>query len=618
MAAEDSRIRQADSLAGLRDEIEAFLASTGQPLFVEDGVELFDLSTAQWKLSVEFGKLILEVWNSAGSLTRRIEGLTYRDRRRMELLVRKRAARGSSVLEVRDARAANERRPGAVDHRTRLRFQREFLAMLGREFPAWRVEGMSHRSDREHSFSAWYSRGWARQGSTAWAFLGLNEAEAPAASDAALVFGLIWLDWLRHRTARPGRACVSGLKLFLPRTAVEASAHRAAHLDPGSVRVEILEWNGGPGRPVPVDLRDYGNVETRLSPRRDGEALIERHLELLSKLLAPRDSPLLQSTVPRWQSTISSSSEWSGAPQRKTDRTYQAPAATPLAAPQYRLPGRAGPQALACGVLDMVPDVSASLLSLRICGLEVARIEGGFTPRVRFGLEGSRQTLHGEDPAEFQSFLSRVTRFRRPRSEDPSHEFYRLQSERWLESLLVRDLTKIDPALLSEFVYPQVPAFAGAALSVEAVYGEAPSESAHPAAPELTSDHSRMTRGVIDILSAVRSSAPGGDYRLAVIELKVHEEINLPLQGLDYWLRVKWLQERRQFKQFGYFPGIELSSAPPLLYFVSPAFRFHSTTERLIGYLSHAVEVILFGINDQWREGIKVLFRRQLRPGSLA
>jgi hypothetical protein len=89
MAAEDSRIRQADSLAGLRAEIEGFLASIDQPLFVEDGVELFDLSAAQWKLSVEFGKLILEVWNSAGSLTRRIEGLTYRDRRRMELLARK-------------------------------------------------------------------------------------------------------------------------------------------------------------------------------------------------------------------------------------------------------------------------------------------------------------------------------------------------------------------------------------------------------------------------------------------------------------------------------------------------------------------------------------------------
>jgi len=33
--------------------------------------------------------------------------------------------------------------------------------------------------------------------------------------------------------------------------------------------------------------------------------------------------------------------------------------------------------------------------------------------------------------------------------------------------------------------------------------------------------------------------------------LKVQEDINLPLQGLDYWLRVKWLQERGQFQPFG-------------------------------------------------------------------
>jgi hypothetical protein len=122
-----------------------------------------------------------------------------------------------------------------------------------------------------------------------------------------------------------------------------------------------------------------------------------------------------------------------------------------------------------------------------------------------------------------------------------------------------------------------------------------------------------MTRGVIDVLSAVRPSRPGAGYRLAVIELKVHEEINLPLQGLDYWLRVKWLHEREEFRKSGYFRGLELSSAPPLLYFVCPAFRFHSSTEKLIRYLHPSVEVILVGINQTWRRGVKVLFRRELR-----
>jgi hypothetical protein len=99
-----------------------------------------------------------------------------------------------------------------------------------------------------------------------------------------------------------------------------------------------------------------------------------------------------------------------------------------------------------------------------------------------------------------------------------------------------------------------------------------------------------------------------------VVELKVQEEINLPLQGLDYWLRVKWLQDRNQFQEFGYFQGCTLSPEAPLLYLVSPAFRFHSTTPRILRYLDRRIEVIMVGLNDSWRKEIKVLFRREV-PG---
>ena len=50
-------------------------------------------------------------------------------------------------------------------------------------------------------------------------------------------------------------------------------------------------------------------------------------------------------------------------------------------------------------------------------------------------------------------------------------------------------------------------------------------------------------RGVIDLLAADR------DGRLAVIELKAGQDIHLPLQALDYWMRVKWhLRSRRVFR----------------------------------------------------------------------
>src|SRR2546430_7093879 len=40
-------------------------------LFRSDGVELFDQTRAQWRLGVEFGKLVFEAWSPARSIVRR-------------------------------------------------------------------------------------------------------------------------------------------------------------------------------------------------------------------------------------------------------------------------------------------------------------------------------------------------------------------------------------------------------------------------------------------------------------------------------------------------------------------------------------------------------------------
>jgi hypothetical protein len=358
----------------------------------------------------------------------------------------------------------------------------------------------------------------ARQGRTAWAFLGLGESESPAAADAALAFGLIWLDWLRSRS---DRVTYPGLKLIFPPQAAETSAHRAAYLNHRAVQVEILEWSVKEERPSVIDWRDYGNVETRLAPRRLAADLVDHHRELLSRLLGE----LLAK-------------------------------------------------------VDVVADPAAAALSIRVLGLEVARIEGLLAPRITFGLPGNACRLEEGNHAELRQFLETALSIRCAGSPNSSSDLCRLQSERWLESMVVRDVTKLDPALLPTCIYPQVPAFSG------------------------------MDRGVIDILLATRSG------RLAVLELKVQEDINLPLQGLDYWLRVKWLQERGQFQEFGYFPGIELADSAPLVYLVSPAFRFHSTTGRMLRYLDPAIRIIQVGINDGWREDIKILFRREHEAGA--
>ena len=99
--------------------------------------------------------------------------------------------------------------------------------------------------------------------------------------------------------------------------------------------------------------------------------------------------------------------------------------------------------------------------------------------------------------------------------------------EAWLESVVRSQIQEIDAALLPAPVYGQVPAFAAA------------------------------DRGVMDLLAVDHRG------RLAVIELKASEDVHLPLQALDYWMRVQWHVERSEFQAKGYFPGRELIARSP-------------------------------------------------------
>ena len=95
-----------------------------------------------------------------------------------------------------------------------------------------------------------------------------------------------------------------------------------------------------------------------------------------------------------------------------------------------------------------------------------------------------------------------------------------------------------------------------------------------------------------------------------VIELKASEDIQLPLQAIDYWLRVRRHQREGDFQRFGYFGGIELSSDPPLVWLVAPGLRFHSATDILLKYLSPEIQVTRIGLGENWRRGLKVIFRQ--------
>jgi len=114
-------------------------------------------------------------------------------------------------------------------------------------------------------------------------------------------------------------------------------------------------------------------------------------------------------------------------------------------------------------------------------------------------------------------------------------------------------------------------------------------------------------RGLIDLLAC----SPDG--RLAVLELKTSEDIHLPLQALDYWMRIAWHAQRDELSPL--FPGVTLQNRSPKLLLIAPALAFHSSTAALLRYFSPEIEVERVGVNEDWRKDFRVVLR--LRGGDL-
>ena len=97
-----------------------------------------------------------------------------------------------------------------------------------------------------------------------------------------------------------------------------------------------------------------------------------------------------------------------------------------------------------------------------------------------------------------------------------------------------------------------------------------------------------------------------------VIELKAVEDMHLPLQGLDYWLKVEQTRVRGEFERRGLFPDLALANQPPLLYLVAPRLRFHRTFSTIARCLVPQVEAYRLGLNADWRTGVRVHTRERV------
>jgi hypothetical protein len=234
---------------------------------------------------------------------------------------------------------------------------------------------------------------------------------------------------------------------------------------------------------------------------------------------------------------------------------------------------------------------SATEVGLLLHGLEFARVRHGASAtsfaqadEVSFGAGANETPLDADTESLCRDLLNRLFAGRHP---DGVHAdpLFRLQPERWLESQVRTRMADVLPGFRNDLVYSQVPAL------------------------------SASERGMLDLLTLDR------DGRLVVLELKADEDLHLPLQALDYWIRVRALNDDRApgpsgrivsaFERAGYFPGAEVSPLPPRLVLAAPALRIHPANATVLRYLSPQVEWELLAVAEQWRQELRVVFRKR-------
>jgi hypothetical protein len=494
--------------------LEGFLSGSNNAVVIEDGAVTFDLGQAKYSVSGETNKCLLHLWSQERNVVRRVLDVEAKGETLRVTVQRMGQARPTKldICRERDARTSTVKRAARVS------YQRVLERVLRQNFPDLTMAQLSTSMDLEKSFGPVYTRGLLRRGLTGFAVLGVNRQELQGSIDAALTFGILWLDVCR--VAHAGKLVIEGLKLLVPGGCSSLVRERMAHLNFGAAKWQLYELEERGEGLKQVEISDRGNVSTRLVHCPEETEVRARFAAALA---------LVKALMPEVE----------------------------------------------------VGMVSTAEIAFRCHGLEFARARlsakpGKFRsePEIVFGTGPGERVLNGDNFPHFERLIRSIGEVRH--AEGPSESrWWRLHPERWLESLVVKNISGLDGQLDPRWCYSQVPAF------------------------------SASDRAMIDVLVVTREG------RLAVIELKADEDIHLPLQGIDYWSRVAWHHARGEFQKFGYFAERELSSQPPLLMLVAPCLRVHPATDTLLRYVSPEIDWVLLGIDERWRKDLRVVFRKR-------
>jgi len=515
----------APSAPRLGEMLELFFAEHPQLTMVEDGKAIFYFSGAtgaHYSLSDEHGRCVLQVWSDERNVVRRVTRVE-RKSGRLRLWVLRFGQMKPTLMELCPQ---NESRSPSTRKAERARYQSLLGRLAARDFPGWQLNRLTAAADLEYSFGPAYVRGLMKLGRRYFALLGVAAEESQATVDGSVSVAILWLDYCRQRVGDKG--LVEGVALYLPTGRAAAAQLRLSYLDRDAAHWRLLEVDEDTESTREVECVPAANFQTRLVRCADEKAACARFQKSLEamKQIAPRAEVVVLSTAE---------------------------------------------------------------ISFRIEGLEFARAEAaadtGFrvAERIIFGAAPAEYELNPQTEPLLRELVRQLTENRTQRQR--LHPFYRMASESWLESVVRRELGRLDERLDPAWVYEQVPAF------------------------------SSGDRAMIDLLGITR------DGRLAVIELKADEDLHLAMQGLDYWARVRWHHRRNEFRQFGYFAGRELSPLDPILLLAAPALHVHTATDTLLRHLSPEIDWRLIALDEHWRDGLRVIWRKgptDANPGTRA
>lgn len=254
------------------------------------------------------------------------------------------------------------------------------------------------------------------------------------------------------------------------------------------------------------------------------------------------------------------------------------------AVPRLLRPPSSAPSELVESIVALAPDEIDVVRArrgetLRFRGLPFARVRRvAGRELLWFGAGDARRRtpLEESNAHELSNLIEELREHRRADAAGRRHALYRAAPEAWLESLLRRDVTRLDPGLRLAPLHAQ--------------FRASRSEGARP----------------VDLLALRR------DGRLVVIELKVSEDAALALQGADYWRRVESHRRRGHLTRARLFGDAEISDEPPLVYLIAPMLRFHRSFDALARSVSKQVETYRFDLAEDWRACVRVARRARI------